>query len=672
MCADTRRAYSMPALIALALEHRPDIRAAGAARSDRGGAARRRQARGLSRHHRWAPATRTARSPSRATTPTRWGCRCRCRCRCSIATRPTSDASRWTSGAPTTSSSGCGLSVAHDVAEAVRQRGSVARAARRVRGRRCDETETAAPPPPASTPGRRSRCRRRRRCRREKRGMLERAETALRVAEKSYQAGAISLLELLDAQRTYLDVRGQYLRALYDYRQAAIDVNHAVGRGEVMIASERLSCGAPPCDGASLGVVGGRLRQAGRGAGGGAGRASVRATSCSSTPRARAWTSSRSRSSRSRTAAAGCRCPAASPSTRTTPSASPRRSTGARSRCWSSSATRCKAGQPLIQLSSPDVGQIQADAQKALTDLSIAEKAIERVHKLQADGAALGEGRRAGRGRLQEGQVRLRARRGPAQVAGHLGHRPGGQRRAARADPRRRRRAQRAGRARRCAATARRRCSPSAASTRSGCSADAYEQDLGLVTEGAKVSIRVPAYPGRDLPRPGEAHRRRRRPHHAHGEDPLRGRQPRPPPQARDVREDRRRDAAAAPSSSPCRPRRCSTTATSRWSSSPPRATSSARAPCRSAPRSTATSASSAGLTRRREDRHLGRDLHEAGESTVARASRAGCGQLLEVAAVVGLLDLADAAHEPEALRSSRRWGRCGSRAATGTCRRGR
>ncbi len=59
--------------------------------------------------------------------------------------------------------------------------------------------------------------------------MLARAETALRVAEKSYQAGAISLLELLEAQRTYLDTRAQYLRALHDYRQAAVDVTHAVG-----------------------------------------------------------------------------------------------------------------------------------------------------------------------------------------------------------------------------------------------------------------------------------------------------------------------------------------------------------------------------------------------------------------------------------------------------------
>jgi cobalt-zinc-cadmium efflux system outer membrane protein len=63
----------------------------------------------------------------------------------------------------------------------------------------------------------------------DKGGMLSRAETALRVAEKSYKAGAISLLELLEAQRTYLDTRAQYLRVLYDFRQATIDVNHAVG-----------------------------------------------------------------------------------------------------------------------------------------------------------------------------------------------------------------------------------------------------------------------------------------------------------------------------------------------------------------------------------------------------------------------------------------------------------
>jgi len=60
-------------------------------------------------------------------------------------------------------------------------------------------------------------------------GLLARAEGALRVAERSYKAGAISLLEMLDAQRTYLDTRAQYLRAVHDFRQAAIDVANALG-----------------------------------------------------------------------------------------------------------------------------------------------------------------------------------------------------------------------------------------------------------------------------------------------------------------------------------------------------------------------------------------------------------------------------------------------------------
>lgn len=60
-------------------------------------------------------------------------------------------------------------------------------------------------------------------------GMLDRADTALRVAEKSYKAGAISLLELLEAQRTYLGTRADYLVALNDYRQALVDLRHATG-----------------------------------------------------------------------------------------------------------------------------------------------------------------------------------------------------------------------------------------------------------------------------------------------------------------------------------------------------------------------------------------------------------------------------------------------------------
>lgn len=64
----------------------------------------------------------------------------------------------------------------------------------------------------------------------EQGGMLERADRALKVAESSYRAGSVSLLELLESQRTFIETRAQYLRAQHDYRQAAIDVAHSTGR----------------------------------------------------------------------------------------------------------------------------------------------------------------------------------------------------------------------------------------------------------------------------------------------------------------------------------------------------------------------------------------------------------------------------------------------------------
>jgi cobalt-zinc-cadmium efflux system membrane fusion protein len=48
---------------------------------------------------------------------------------------------------------------------------------------------------------------------------------------------------------------------------------------------------------------------------------------------------------------------------------------------------RVRASAPLIELSSPHVGQLQSDAQKAVSDLAVAQKAIDRVHKLAEDGA---------------------------------------------------------------------------------------------------------------------------------------------------------------------------------------------------------------------------------------------------------------------------------------------
>src|SRR5882757_4179988 len=48
---------------------------------------------------------------------------------------------------------------------------------------------------------------------------------------------------------------------------------------------------------------------------------------------------------------------------------------------------KVRAGQPLIELSSPNVGQLQADGQKSMSELALAQKALDRVHKLEGEGA---------------------------------------------------------------------------------------------------------------------------------------------------------------------------------------------------------------------------------------------------------------------------------------------
>jgi membrane fusion protein, heavy metal efflux system len=158
-----------------------------------------------------------------------------------------------------------------------------------------------------------------------------------------------------------------------------------------------------------------------------------------------------------------------------------------------------KAGQPLLQLSSPDVGQIQSEAQKALTDLSISEKGIERLHKLQAIGAASEKDVAQSEGDFKKAKSDYA--RAEAQLKS-LGITP--------TDP--------------AVNVALRSQIPGVVVERNvlvgqevrsdGATplitvaslddvwvlGDAYEQDLGLVTEGAKVSIRVPAYPGQTFP----------------------------------------------------------------------------------------------------------------------------------------------------------------------------
>jgi cobalt-zinc-cadmium efflux system membrane fusion protein len=154
-----------------------------------------------------------------------------------------------------------------------------------------------------------------------------------------------------------------------------------------------------------------------------------------------------------------------------------------------------RAGQPLIQLWSPNVGQLQADAQKAFSDLSLSEKSLERVHKLQADGAIsekevaqVESDSRKARSDLGRTSAQLKAlgvsATDPAvnvslraQIPGTIVERnvlTGQELRADQANPL---------------------LTISSLDT-IWVLADVYEQDLALVHEGDKVTVRVPAYPG--------------------------------------------------------------------------------------------------------------------------------------------------------------------------------
>ncbi len=156
---------------------------------------------------------------------------------------------------------------------------------------------------------------------------------------------------------------------------------------------------------------------------------------------------------------------------------------------------KVRPGQALVALSSPNVGQIQAEAQKAMSDLTVAEKSIERVHKLQAEGAVAEKDvaqaesdHRKARSDYARSMAHLKALgvspSDPAvnvalraQIGGVVVERNvlvGQEVRADQATPL---------------------LTISSLET-VWVLADAYEQDLSLVAVGDAVTIRVPAYPG--------------------------------------------------------------------------------------------------------------------------------------------------------------------------------
>jgi len=158
-----------------------------------------------------------------------------------------------------------------------------------------------------------------------------------------------------------------------------------------------------------------------------------------------------------------------------------------------------KRDPPLVQLNSAHAAELQADAQKAQQDLSIAEKAVDRVSKLKQEGAISdkeaaqveADFRKAKADSTRtEAQLRTLSLSASdpsvsaslrAQISGTVVERNILVGQEIRADG----------------------TAPLLTITDLGTvwvQADVYEQDLGLVTLGGAVNVRVPAYPGEAFP----------------------------------------------------------------------------------------------------------------------------------------------------------------------------
>ncbi len=62
-------------------------------------------------------------------------------------------------------------------------------------------------------------------------GLLEEAEASMKIAETSYREGEISLVEYLDARRTYHSIQIEYFQALFEWNVEAAALERAAGGG---------------------------------------------------------------------------------------------------------------------------------------------------------------------------------------------------------------------------------------------------------------------------------------------------------------------------------------------------------------------------------------------------------------------------------------------------------
>jgi membrane fusion protein, heavy metal efflux system len=160
---------------------------------------------------------------------------------------------------------------------------------------------------------------------------------------------------------------------------------------------------------------------------------------------------------------------------------------------------RVKDGQALVELTSAQAAGLQAEAQKSEQDLSVAEKALERAGKLRLEGAI--SDKEAAQIEADYKKAKAEAARGSAQLRS-LSLAASGPNVSALL------------RARTSGTIVERNILVGQEVRADGVSplltisdlgtvwvlADLYEQDLGLVSAGASINVRVPAYPGEAFP----------------------------------------------------------------------------------------------------------------------------------------------------------------------------
>ncbi|MGM9797399.1 MAG: TolC family protein [Parabacteroides sp.] len=66
-------------------------------------------------------------------------------------------------------------------------------------------------------------------------GLLRQAAEVMEGKTYSYQRGEVSLLEVLDAQRTYDEVQAQYIETLFNYSVALVELERAIGFWDIAV-----------------------------------------------------------------------------------------------------------------------------------------------------------------------------------------------------------------------------------------------------------------------------------------------------------------------------------------------------------------------------------------------------------------------------------------------------